>query len=97
VVAVTDQPKDPHVVRASKLSFRAGKQLIQIVADDPPSTDPEQTPTIPDLGPGPKPPIRIQLHLGSGNLGSELNLDEYIERANVENRDMIIHIKESGT
>lgn len=89
------QPEDAHVVRVSKLSFRAGKQLIHIVGDDSAATDPEQSSPLPDPGPGPTAPIRIQLWLGNAERGSELNLDKYIERANAENRDMIIHIRKS--
>jgi hypothetical protein len=93
---MTGEPEEPHVEHVSKISFRAGERLIHIVADEPPG-EPDMPGPLPKLGPGPVPPIRIQLRLGYAGAGSELNLDEYIERATAENRDMIIHIRRSET
>ena len=96
---MTTQPEDPHVERVSKISFRVGEQFIHIVGDQLPEEDPlpNQDRPLPKLGPGPTIPIRIQLRLDKFGPGSELNLDDFIERATAEKRDMIIHISQSET
>lgn len=79
---MASQSEGVHVVRAQALSFRSGGLRISIVGDEPP----------PDAGPGPAPPIRIGLRLGAAGPPLEFELDEHINRAAREGRDVIIHI-----